>query len=196
LNEYLKSDPKNAYALYYRGMIYDWETGYTTDGAATKTWNTNHWETTNWYWKDNKTYYHFRAAGYTENASGTPTVTIQTDKSTDPDTDYFTIAAGEIGGSTYKDYIWGAPFTFKDNSYKMVYTSANGFNNSVTIGSNTVPQISKAIGATDDQIKMLLFHMTSQITVNLTTTTGDDKVVLHDGTNGTYHDTSLSCTIR
>ncbi len=164
---------------------YAWETGYNTDGAATKAWDTDHWKTTNWYWKDNKTYYHFRAAGYTENASSTPTITLNTDTSTNPDTDYFTIAAGEIGGSTYKDYIWGAPFADVEDTYKIEYTSANGFNNSVTIGSNTVPQISKAIGATDDQIKMLLFHMTSQITVNLTTTTGDEKVVLHDGTNGT-----------
>ncbi len=169
---------------------YAWETGY--EGPATKDWvdegNTvttdDHWKT-NWYWLNNKTYYHFRAAGYTENKSGTPSITIEKNTSTNPNTDYFTIAAGDIGGSTYKDYIWGAPFTHKDNSYKMKYTSAKGFNNDVTIDSETVPQISKAIGATDDRIKMLLFHMTSQIVVNLTTTTGDDKVTLKNGTSGT-----------
>ena len=162
-------------------LNHDWEYGYTTDDKASKSWETNHWST-GWYWKDNKTYYHFRAAGYTENttANTTPAITLKTDTGAEPDEDYFEIAAGAIGGATYKDYIWGAPFTYVDNSYKIKYAEATGFAKK----KDGTYQISGAIGATESVIKMLLFHATCQITVNLTTTKTDNKVVLKDGENG------------
>ena len=61
------------------------------------------------------------------------------------------------------------------------YSTTNGFD-----GTGTSHQLSQAIGATDSKINMLLFHMTSQITVNVKTTTDDNnKVTLNDGTNST-----------
>ena len=151
---------------------YDWKSGYSTT-AATKSCESSLWKT-NWYWEDNKTYYHFRAAGYTENASGNPSITIETDKTTDPNEDYFTITSGKIGGDSYKDYIWGAPFN--KTSGTLSYSTTNGFDGT----SSTTHQLSQAIGATDSQINMLLFHVTSQVTVNIKTTTGADKVTLDD----------------
>lgn len=165
---------------------YDWKTGYATDGAATKTWyddtstaNDDHW-TTNWFWPNNKTYYHFRAAGYADNTSGTPSITINTDATNG---DYFTIKSGTLTGSDYKDYIWGAPFTYVNNTYKIKYDGMNGFS---LKSDGTTKQISQAIGATNSQIKMLLFHMTSQITVKVSSVTGDGSVTLiDDGDNKT-----------
>lgn len=158
---------------------YDWTTGYTT--PATKNFDTDHW-TTNWFWPNNLTYYHFRAAGYADNTSGTPSITINTDATNG---DYFTIKSGTLTGSDYKDYIWGAPFTHVDNAYKIKYDNdcTTGF--ALREDGNT-KQISQAIGATNSQIKMLLFHMTSQITVKVSSVTGDGSVTLiDDGDNKT-----------
>jgi len=154
---------------------YDWTTGYTT--PATKNFDTDHW-TTNWFWPNNLTYYHFRAAGYTDNTSGTPSITINTDTNGD----YFTITSGKLTGSNYRDYVWGAPFTYVDNTYKIKYDGTNGFARN---SANDAYQISKAIGATNSQINMLLFHMTSQITVNVSSVTGDGSVTLINGDNKT-----------
>ena len=96
---------------------YAWETGYSAT-PATKSYDTDHWKTTNWFWPNNLTYYHFRAAGYADNTSGTPSITINTDATNG---DYFTIKSGTLTGSDYKDYIWGAPFTYVDNTYKIKY---------------------------------------------------------------------------
>ena len=158
---------------------YDWTTGYTTT-PATKSFDTDHWKTTDWFWANNLTYYHFRAAGTGESADGYPTVI------NNPSGDYFPITSGAVTGSDYRDYVWGAPFTDVDNTYLMKYDGTNGF----SLGSDgTTKQISQALGATNSQIKMLLFHMTSQINVTVKTTTGTDKVALYDD-NGTTDDTS------
>ena len=153
---------------------YDWMTGYA--GPVTKkcTDATNKIWKSEWYWENNLTYYHFRAAGYTENASGIPTITIETDKTKTPNEDYFVIKSGALKNSDYKDYIWGAPFN--DHSGALTYSTKTGFDNT----SGDTHQISQAIGATESEIRMLLFHMTSQIYVNVKTTTGVDKVTLYD----------------
>ena len=159
---------------------YAWETGYSAT-PATKSYDTDHWKTTNWFWPNNLTYYHFRAAGYADNTSGTPSITINTDATNG---DYFTIKSGTLTGSDYKDYIWGAPFTHVDNAYKIKYDNdcTTGF--ALREDGNT-KQISQAIGATNSQIKMLLFHMTSQITVKVSSVTGDGSVTLINGDNKT-----------
>lgn len=146
----------------------DWKSGY--EGPATKTWdNTNNVWKTNWFWENNLTYYHFRAIGNADNTSATPSVTITTDATNG---DNFAITSGTLTGSSYKDYIWGAPF----NTYsgQLTYSKSTGFDNE----SGTNHQISQALAATESQINMLLFHVTSQITVNVYTTTGPDKVDL------------------
>ena len=155
---------------------YDWETGYATT-PATKSYDSDHWKTTDWFWPNNLTYYHFRAAGTGASASGNPTITTDATNG-----DYFTITSGTIDGGTYKDYVWGAPFTFVDNTYKIKYDGTNGFS---LKNDGTTKQISQALGATKSQINMLLFHVTSQITVNVHTVTGDGRVTLDDGTNHT-----------
>ena len=158
---------------------YDWTTGYTTT-PATKSYDTDHWKTTDWFWANNLTYYHFRAAGTGESANGNPTVI------NDPSGDYFPITSGAVTGSDYRDYVWGAPFTYVDNTYLMKYDGTNGFSRN---SDDDAYQISQALGATNSQINMLLFHMTSQINVTVKTTTGTDKVALYDD-NGTTDDTS------
>lgn len=150
--------------------FYDWQTGYAAT-PATKTWASDHW-TTNWYWENNKTYCHFRAAGTGATASGPATITTDAAGG-----DYFTITSGEISGGTYKDYVWGAPFTYVDNNYKMKYDETNGFARNAE---NNAYQIAPGLPATDSQIKMLLFHETSQVFVNIRTTTDDYKVKLVD----------------
>lgn len=165
---------------------YDWKTGYTTTSGtsevankATKSWasTTTSW-TTDWYWPDNRTYYHFRATGLGDNATSTDNdVTINKDATNG---DYFTITSGTLTESNYRDYLWGAPFTYVDNTYKIKYDGTNGFARN---SANDAYQISQAIGATNSQIKMLLFHMTSQITVKVSSVTGDGRVTLIDGDN-------------
>ena len=152
---------------------YEWKTGY--EGSAAKTWSTDHWST-GWNWIDNRTYYHFRAAGTNATGAGATIVTDATKG------DYVALQAGAIGGDAYQDYIWGAPFTFVDNSYKIKYSEANGFS---LKADGTTYQISHAMGATDSRIKMLLFHVTSQIFVTVKTTTDSYEVTLEDGDNKT-----------
>ncbi len=173
---------------------YDWKSDYVTEGAATKTWNSTNSEWgTNWYWANNKTYYHFRAAGNTENTSGTPTISMTKDGTNG---DYFTIHAGAIKSTNhvdgsdanaayynnYLDYTWGAPFKDIANDAKLTYSTSTGFDNETTGTTSTTHQISQAIGSTKSVIRMLLFHMTSQIFVNVRTTTdANSKVTLDDG---------------
>lgn len=162
---------------------YEWTTGYSTT-PATKSYDTDHWKTTDWFWPNNLTYYHFRAAGTGESASGYATITSDVTNG-----DYFAIKSGTISGSDYRDYVWGAPFKNIVSSAKLTYTTATGFDNTGT-GESPMHQISPALGATNSQINMLLFHMTSQIFVNVKTTTGSDKVTLFDdkGTESTDDD--------
>ena len=154
---------------------YDWTSGYSNT-YATKSYDTDHWKTTDWFWPNNLTYYHFRAAGTGESASGHANITTDATNG-----DYFTITSGTITGSNYRDYVWGAPFKNIESSAKLTYTTATGFDNTGT-GEPPTHQISPALGATNSQINMLLFHMTSQIIVNVKTTTGTDKVTLFDST--------------
>lgn len=155
---------------------YDWTTGYSNT-YATKSYDTDHWKTTDWFWPSNLTYYHFRAAGTGESASGHANITTDATNG-----DFFPITSGTIDGGTYKDYVWGAPFTYVDNTYKIKYDGTNGF---ALREDGTTKQISQALGATNSQINMLLFHVTSQIIVNVYTTTGNGRVTLDNGTNHT-----------
>ena len=158
---------------------YTWNTGYNTGDSrdknnpirAEKTYSTDHWTTT-WYWPDNKTYYHFRAVG--DYGGGT----LDDNFVTTASSDYFKISSG----TAYKDYIWGAPFYELDgsesaaNTNKLTYSTTTGFDNT----NGTTHQISKGISATDSRIKMLMFHVTSQIYVKVQTVADDqaDKVNL------------------
>lgn len=153
-----------------------WLTGYETT-AANKSYSTDHW-TTDWYWPDNNTYYHFRAIG--PRTSGTAPLTFTP---VSGGSDYFTINSGAIADGAANDYVWGAPFTHVDDAYKIKYDNTNGFGN--TVGETTTKQLSPAINATTSQIKMLLFHMMSKINVTVKTTTDAGKVKLQDGSKNT-----------
>ena len=166
---YRAAQPASDYITGATEPNYNWASGYST--ASTKEWDDAKkvWKT-NWFWENNLTYYHFRAAGYTENSSTTP-VTIKTDTN---DKDYFSITSGTLAGSDYKDYVWGAPFN--STTGNLSYSTDDGFDNA----SDSYHQISNAIGTTARTINMLQFHMTSQIKVNIKTTTDASKVTLKD----------------
>ena len=119
---------------------------------------------TDWYWPNNKTFYHFRAI--------TP---IGHTKQNDVNGgDYVALTHGE----TYTDVTWGAPFKDIANTAKIAYTTTHGFDGS------DAHQIYPAIGATKDEIKLLLFHAMSDISFDIYTSGGADKVDLGDGTEG------------
>ncbi len=193
----LDNDDKNEFNIYRSAQTasdyitgveqknYIWTTGYNTEDKATKTWDSTNseWETT-WYWVNNLTYYHFRAAGIHEGDATSHTITTDANNG-----DYFTITSGALSGSDYKDYTWGAPFVDQNTSDsnadddQLAYSTSYGFDGPDAGNSTPTHQISQAIGATDDQIQMLLFHMTCQLTVKVKTTTDASAVTLEDANN-------------
>lgn len=159
-------------------VSYEWGTGYTSNKAQLSE-NTTVGEytayvsgsnpLTPWYWPDNKTFYHFRTVMPKDH-----TVTQAAD-------DYLTLT----GAPSYTDVCWGAPFSANANNLntplngeKLHYSTTSGFDNTGT----TTHQISRAIGPTTDPINMMMFHMMSDVTINLTTTTGNDAVNLNGAT--------------
>jgi len=127
---------------------------------------------TAWYWPNNKTFYHFRTV---------LPKTTDTWKVTEDGTggDYIILTAGlyiaENNEGNYKDVCWGAPF--KVTTGKLTYDyKTYGFDGSSS------HQISKAIGPTTGTINMEMFHMMSDVTINLTTSEGTDKVTLTNAT--------------
>ena len=125
-----------------------------------------------WYWPDNKTFYHFRTV-------------MPKDYSVTEDGmngDYITLA-GHIydatPASSYTDVCWGAPFKSINvtSGDRLTYSLTTGFDNTGT-GETPTHQISKAIGPTTEAINMVMFHMMSDVTIQLTTSTGDDAVDL------------------
>ena len=152
---------------------YDWTTGYTqanckaalVEGTkdsgiyqAKDATNTN----TDWYWPDNKTFYHFRTV-MPQNIAVTKDET---------DVDYISLEAGFEG--TYKDVCWGAPFAAATSNLNYGCAS-RGFDGKDDV---TTHQLYKAIGPTEQAISMIMFHMMSDVTINLTTTDGTDQVTL------------------
>lgn len=159
---------------------YTWGTGYTsnkaqliesTTTAGEYTAYTNKTDlTTKWYWPDNKTFYHFRTVMPVNH-------TVNQDASNG---DYLSLTGHIYNAApenSYTDVCWGAPFsanadnlTIPLNGEKLYYSTTSGF--------DYIGQISKAIGPTTSAINMLMFHMMSDVTINLTTTTGSDAVTL------------------
>ena len=157
---------------------YTWNTGYSsqTNTAATLTYDQTTdsknpvWKT-NWYWDDNKTFYHLRTVGKDNQTART----IQTEGSGESAKDYFQIASGSTDGN----YTWGAPFIIGDNNNNktLTYAESDGFD---AAGTSSDHHISHAIGATQSQIKLTQIHMLSHIKIKLATSTGDDKVTLYN----------------
>lgn len=158
-------------------VAYDWETRYSgnvitpTYEAATATVPA-HWTTT-WFWESNKHFYHFRAL--------MPSTTGITEDATNGD--YATLTSAV----SYTDVRWGAPMLddasdeVPSSTMKWNYgPTLHGFDGLDTKDANS-HQIYKAIGPTEDPVKLILFHMMSDLTFNITTTTGTEAVNLGDG---------------
>ncbi len=153
---------------------YNWATGYTANKANLTENTTNEGvytahnstsDNTIWYWPDNKTYYHFRA------------VMPKDHSVTTAENDYITLTAE----ASYTDVCWGAPFyPLSSSTDRLTYSLTTGFDN--TIATTETHQIYKAIGPTSDPVQMELFHMMSDVTIQLTTTNDDDKVTLTGAT--------------
>lgn len=153
----------------YQGYL--WSSGYekgTGDFVGTT------WKPTNWYWPDNTTFYHFRAVGEKKDAS--PSAPIVSNNA-------FALAAGQ----SYKDYIWGAPFKELDgsssapNNTKIKYSPTYGFDGTFDGSQASTHQIYFGIGPTTDPIKLLMFHMMSDVTVIVQSVSGDGAVALTVG---------------
>lgn len=179
---YKKEDNKTTDGIADDYTSYNWKTGYTNLNASYDSANSR-W-TTNSFWNSNKDFYHFRAL--------MPSATGVTVESTGSDFATLTSAAN------YTDIRWGAPMkddganetagTFKWN-YGPLTNGFDGADNiDFTQSSNADRhQIYKAIGPTQAPVKLILFHMMSDLTFNIKTTTDADKVELcHSNTDGTF----------
>lgn len=120
---------------------------------------------TEWYWPDNKTFYHFRTI-LPKTSTGEWEVTADAVGG-----DYITL----IRAAEYRDVCWGAPFYATEGKLRYDYASY-GFDGT------SAHQISKAIGPTSGTIQMTMFHMMSDVSVQLTTSEGTDAVTLDGAT--------------
>ncbi len=146
------------------GKGYVWDTGYGNADRNAYTASTDALSKS-WYWPDNKTFYHFRAIA--PQTALAPTTIEGKD------------CVALTSGAPYTDVCWGAPFPKMNPSTKFVYSLTNGF------AGTDGHQIHYAIGATESPLKLLLFHVMSDVTINISSVTGDAKVDLGDGSSTT-----------
>ena len=154
------------------GKGYVWDTGYGNADRNAYTASKDSLSKS-WYWPDNKTFYHFRAIA----PQSAPAPTTVGDKD----------CVALTSGDSYTDVCWGAPFPEMEpepddpssNTTKFVYSLTNGF------AGTDGHQIHYAIGATESPLKLLLFHVMSDVTFNISSVTGDAAVDLGDGTSTT-----------
>ena len=143
------------------GKGYVWDTGYDNDDRNAYTASKDSLSKS-WYWPDNKTFYHFRAIA--PQSAPEPTTVDGKD-----------CVALTSGDPPYTDVCWGAPFPKMEPSTKFVYSLTNGF------AGTDGHQIHYAIGATESPLKLLLFHVMSDVTFNISSVDGEAKVDLGDG---------------
>ena len=158
---------------------YEWTKGYKGNSATltgpegdSKIWKTN------WYFDDNKTFYHFRTVGqeYKDSKYTAREIKTEENSGTHANEEYFDIASGATDGN----YHWGAPMA-KDKTLSYD-KSSKGFDGTGT--DKDTHNISEAIGATESEIKLTEVNTLAKIVVNLATSTGDDKVSFKkDNTN-------------
>lgn len=160
---------------------YNWETGYKADDKNVFQEVSGTWKlTNNWFWPNNQTYYHFRAI----RPSALP---LKTDVSTTGD--YVELVSGS---ALDRDVVWGAPMrdvadneTSDHETFKFIYDASTGFDVKNPAVSSDKSQIYQAIGPTEDQLKLTLFHMMSNLVFNIKTTNDADAVTLVNGANKT-----------
>ncbi|MCI6105199.1 MAG: fimbrillin family protein [Bacteroidales bacterium] len=135
---------------------------------------------TDWYWPNNKTFYHFRAIAPMDltkatAADGRDYVALEHSETYTDDTH----------SETYTDVTWGAPFTKLTNGKTLAYTTDHGFD---AYDVDNTHRIHPAIGATNSEIKLLMFHAMSDISFEIYTS-GDsdpDRVDLGNGTDDNH----------
>lgn len=138
-------------------------TAIKADGSeATGSDPIDHYKT-NWYYDNNKAFYHFR------------TVNKGTNITTDANVDYFTITSSNDEAN---DPHWGAPMCSGADIKYAVTGNATATRPTGGFASS----IHGAIGATESKITITELHMLSKINVILKTTTTDNKVQLLNGT--------------
>lgn len=152
---------------------YTWTTGYVGNKATLTENSTGSGvytaivaasnPATPWYWPDNKTYYHFRAV-----------MPLNHTVTTDAENGDYIPLTGAI--APFTDVCWGAPF--KTTTGTLTYSTTSGFDNT----SGESHQIYQAIGPTSETITLQIFHMMSDVTIRLTTTTDANQVDLTGAT--------------
>lgn len=157
---------------------YTWEKNYEKSTSLSETGTNTGIYSTEWFWPNNKTFYHFRTInkGLSVTSSTSDVVSMYSGPINDTYSD--TNISTEFADGKYNDYIWGAPFKSTAPS-PTVYSSAYGFCNNA---SKEDGQLYKGIGSTKENIMLIQHHMMSNIYVDLETTTGTDKVDLTDAT--------------
>ena len=166
---------------------YKWTTGYVGNKNVFKEVSGSWKLESDWFWDNNKTFYHFRAL-----MPSNTSIVQEKDNEENVVSEYVALTHAE---TDYTDILWGAPMrdiakNEDDNraNLKWFYgPTKNGFDakddGSVpeTLPSGTQHQIYKAIGPTKDAIKLILFHMMSDVTFQIKTTTGTEAVNLGNG---------------
>ena len=164
---------------------YNWDSGFSNAGETGSVnngldYDEAKWKT-NWFWPNNKTFYHLRTVGI---KGGTSSVTLPTVSTVDGK-DCFSISASE----TFSDVIWGAPFKKLDspeppaNTALLTYSKTEGFDGKGAEAETKKHQIYYAIGPTNQPIHIVMFHMMSKVIFNVQTVTGNGAVSLGDGTD-------------
>ena len=164
---------------------YNWDTGFSNAGETGSennglAYSSDKWKT-NWFWPNNKTFYHLRTVGI---KGGTSPVTLPT-VSTENGKDCFRISASE----TFSDVIWGAPFKELDssnpsaNTALLTYSKAEGFDGKGAEAETKTHQIYYAIGPTNQPIHIVMFHMMSKVIFKVQTVSGNGAVNLGDGSD-------------
>ena len=168
---------------------YVWQTGYVGNKNIFKDKGSSGWGVeSNWYWPNNMTYYHFRALMPESETIYTTSVNVPTH----PNCDYFTLQSGK----SYTDKLWGATMRDKSDNetadnFKFIYDKDKGFNVKNADVDASKSQIYQAIGPSEDPIKLILFHMMSEVTFELTSTDSSNPDYVEIGTGEGTSQTTL-----
>lgn len=165
---------------------YSWDTGFSNEGETGSennglAYSSDKWKT-DWFWPNNKTFYHLRTVGI---KGGTPPVTLPTVSTTVDGKDCFSISASE----TFSDVIWGAPFMELDstdpsaNTALLTYSKTEGFDGKGAEAETKKHQIYYAIGPTNQPIHIVMFHMMSKVKFKVKTVSENGAVNLGDGSD-------------
>jgi len=169
LNQYTGTDFDDTWASY------DWQA--VQYAKATAEYKNSQW-TTNWYWDSNRDFYHFRSI--------IPSGTTITDNEGETPSPMVALEAKQhkSESDTYSDIKWGAPFA--STTEKLTYSTTKGFDGKGAEATTPTHQIYKAIGPTNDQIKLISFHMMSEITIELSTESDAGKIDFGEDTGSKF----------